>query len=47
MADWEKVEGPPVAPPVYEKKAGRPPKARKKQAYEVQGRNIPKLTSMG
>lgn len=47
MADWEKTDGPPVAPPVYEKRIGRPPKARKKQAYEVQGRNGPKLTKHG
>jgi len=47
MADWEKTDGPPVAPPVYEKRIGRPPKARKKQAYEVQGRNRPKLTKHG
>jgi len=47
MANWEKTVGPPVAPPVYEKRIGRPPKARKKQAYEVQGRNGPKLTKHG
>ena len=35
MADWEKTDGPLVAPPVYEKRTGRPPKARKKQVYEV------------
>jgi len=29
MADWEKTDGPPVAPVVYEKRIGRPPKARK------------------
>ena len=34
----EKVNGPQVLPPVYEKKVGRPPKSRKKQPHEVQGR---------
>ena len=32
-SEWEKMDAPQVLPPVYEKKAGRPPKARKKQAH--------------
>ena len=30
-SEWEKVNGPEVKPPVYEKKVGRPPKSRRKQ----------------
>ena len=36
-----------VLPPVYEKRVGRPPKARKKQAHEVPGKNGPRLTRHG
>ncbi|CAL5070460.1 unnamed protein product [Urochloa decumbens] len=36
-----------VLPPLYEKRVGRPPKARKKQAHEVQGSNGPRLTRHG
>lgn len=45
--DWEKVNGPQVMPPLYEKKVGRPPKSRRKQPHEVQGRNGPKLSKHG
>jgi hypothetical protein len=41
---WEKMNGPPVQPPVYEKKVERPPKSRRKQPTEVQGRARPKLS---
>ena len=34
---WEKVDGPKILPPVYEKKAGRPKKSRRKQPQEKQG----------
>jgi hypothetical protein len=44
---WEKMNGPPVQPPVYEKKVGRPIKSRKKQHTEVQGRARPKLSKHG
>ena len=44
---WEKVDGPEVLPPVYEKKVGRPPKSRRKQPFEVQGKNGAKLTKHG
>ncbi|CAN6302217.1 unnamed protein product [Urochloa humidicola] len=45
--DWEKTNGPKVLPPVYEKKVGRPPKSRRKQPYEVQGKDGPKLSRHG
>ncbi|CAN6164305.1 unnamed protein product [Urochloa humidicola] len=44
---WEKVDGPEVLPPVYEKKVGRPPKTRRKQPYEVQGKSGSKLSKHG
>jgi len=44
---WQNVGGPEVKPPKYEKKAGRPPKARKKSAHEVQGRSGPRLSKHG
>ncbi|XP_066164589.1 uncharacterized protein [Oryza sativa Japonica Group] len=46
-ANWEKMNGPQILPPVYEKKVGRPKKSRRKQPQEVQGRNGPKLTKHG
>jgi hypothetical protein len=46
-SEWEKVDAAQVLPPVYEKRIGRPPKARKKQAHEVQGNNGPRLTRHG
>jgi hypothetical protein len=46
-SQWEKMNGPEVLPPFYEKRAGRPPKARKKQAHEVPGRNGPRLSKHG
>jgi len=45
--EWEKVNGPKVKPPVYEKKVGRPPKSRRKQPQEVQGKNGPRLSRHG
>jgi hypothetical protein len=46
-SEWEHVNGPLVSPPVYEKKSGRPPKTRKKQPHEVQGKNGPKFSKHG
>jgi hypothetical protein len=37
-SEWEKVDAEEILPPVYEKKVGRPPKSRRKQPYEVDGR---------
>jgi hypothetical protein len=34
-------------PPVYEKKIGRPPKSRRKQPHEVQGKNGPTMSRHG
>lgn len=45
--EWAHVNGPTVQPPVYEKKVGRPPKSRKKQPHEIQGKNGPKLSKHG
>ncbi|XP_040380846.1 uncharacterized protein LOC121054682 [Oryza brachyantha] len=47
QSQWENVNGPEIQPPMYEKKVGRPPKSRRKQPYEVQGKNGPKLTKHG
>jgi len=44
---WQKVEGPNVLPPVYEKKVGRPPKNRRKQPHEVMGKFGPKMSKHG
>jgi hypothetical protein len=44
---WEKVNGPEVKSLVYEKKVGRPPKSRRKQPQEVQGKNGPRLSRHG
>jgi hypothetical protein len=44
---WEKVDAEEVLPPVYEKKVGRPPKTRRKQPYEIEGPNGPKLSRHG
>jgi hypothetical protein len=41
------MNGPKVLPPVYEKKVGRPPKSRKKQPFEVPGKDGPKLSRHG
>jgi len=46
-SEWEKINGPEVKPPVYEKKVGRPPKSRRKQPQEVQGKNGPRLSRHG
>jgi hypothetical protein len=46
-SQWEKMNAPEVLPPVYEKRVGRPPKARKKQPHEVPGRNGPRLSRHG
>lgn len=47
ISQWEEVHGPEVLPPKYEKRVGRPPKARRKQPHEVMGKNGPKLTKHG
>ncbi|KAJ1254013.1 hypothetical protein BS78_K134100 [Paspalum vaginatum] len=47
MSEWEKVNGTQVMPPKYEKKVGRPPKSRRKQPSEVQGKYGPKLSKHG
>jgi len=47
MATWEKVNGPQVVPPVYEKKVGRPRKSRRKQPYEVKGTHGTKMSRHG
>jgi hypothetical protein len=44
---WENVGGPEVKPPVYEKRVGRLPKARRKAAHEVGEPNGPRLTKHG
>lgn len=46
-ANWEKMNGPQVLPPAYEKKVGKPKKTRRKHPTEVQGKNGPKLTKHG
>lgn len=46
-SQWEKIDAQEVLPPVYEKRVGRPPKARKKQAHEVPGKNGPRLSRHG
>jgi hypothetical protein len=45
--EWEKMNGPEVLPPFYEKKVGRLPKSRRKQSHEVQGKNGPRPTRHG
>jgi len=37
--NWMKMDGPKIEPPIYEKKIGRPPKSRRKQPHEIQGKN--------
>jgi hypothetical protein len=44
---WDNVDGTEVLPPVYEKKVGRPPKSRKKQPHEIQGKYGPKFSKHG
>ncbi|KAK3146657.1 hypothetical protein QOZ80_3BG0269560 [Eleusine coracana subsp. coracana] len=38
-SSWEKVDAAEVLPPIYVKKVGRPPKSRRKQAFEKEGGN--------
>lgn len=47
QSQWEKTNGPEILPLLYVKKVGRPPKSRRKQPYEVQVKNGPKLTKHG
>jgi hypothetical protein len=44
---WERTNEPAVLPPVYENKVGRPPKSRRKQPHEVQGKHGPQLSRHG
>jgi hypothetical protein len=44
---WHKVDGLEVRPPVYEKKVGRPPKNRRKEPHEVEGKYGPKMSKHG
>ncbi|WVZ62371.1 hypothetical protein U9M48_012129, partial [Paspalum notatum var. saurae] len=44
---WEKVEGTQVLPPVYEKKVGRPPRCRRKEPHEKQGKNGATMSKHG
>ena len=44
---WEKVPGPEVLPPKYEKKVGRPPKNRKKQPIEIETTQGTRLSRHG
>ena len=46
-SEWEEIDAQQVLPPVYEKRVGRPPKARKKQPHEVPGKNGPRLSRLG
>jgi hypothetical protein len=46
-SSWENVGGPQVQPPKYEKRIGRPPKARRRATHEVQGPNGPRLSKHG
>jgi hypothetical protein len=46
-SEWQKVEATKILPPIYEKRVGRPPKSRRKQPQEVQGKNRPKLSKHG
>ena len=44
---WQRVGGPDILPPVYEKKVGRPAKNRRKQPQEVEGKYGPKMSKHG
>jgi hypothetical protein len=44
---WDHVDGREVKAPVYEKKVGRPKRCRRKEPYEIQGKNGPKLSKHG
>jgi hypothetical protein len=44
---WEHVDGPIMRPPVYEKKVGRPPRCRRKELEEIQGKSGPKMSKHG
>lgn len=44
---WVEVGGPEILPPVYEKRVGRPPKARRKAPHEVHRSNGNKLSKHG
>ncbi|CAN6361008.1 unnamed protein product [Urochloa humidicola] len=44
---WQNVQGLTVLPPVYEKKVGRPPKNRRKQPHEVEGKDGTKMSRHG
>lgn len=44
---WEKVSGPQVLPPKFDKKVGRPPKNRKKTPVEIETASGTKLSKHG
>jgi hypothetical protein len=44
---WQRMGGAEILPPVYEKKVGRPPKNRRKQPHEVEGKFGPKMSKHG
>jgi hypothetical protein len=45
--NWMKMNGPNIETPIYEKKIGRPPKSRRKQPHEIQGKNGPSMSRHG
>jgi cytochrome c peroxidase len=45
--NWMKMNGPNIETSIYEKKIGRPPKSRRKQPHEIQGKNGPSLSRHG
>ena len=44
---WQRVGGPDILPPVYEKKVDRPAKNRRKQLQGVEGKYGPKMSKHG
>ena len=45
-SNWEKMNGPNVKPPVYEKKIGRPPKSRRKQPQKSRAKMVQQCQDM-
>ncbi|CAN6352866.1 unnamed protein product [Urochloa humidicola] len=44
---WERMNGPLVKPPMYDKKVGRPKKCRRKQPHEVVVKGVKKMSKHG
>jgi len=44
---WENINGPTVLPPKYEKRVGRPPRCRRKEPQEIQGKHGPSISKHG